>query len=251
VPDDTLRVLSLNIQVGLRSTHYRHYVTQAWRHVLPSRGVRGTLDLIAALASEFDVVALQEADAGSLRSSRLNQVAYLAEKAGFPHWHAAVNRNLGAFAQHCLGVLSREPMIVRAHLALPGPVRGRGALEVELQRPHCQPLRLLNTHLSLGREARRQQLAFLAQRIDPTSASLLIGDLNCEPAELAADEAIRVAGLRVTQSQPTFPSWRPRRCLDHLLATASVDVLDSRALDLQLSDHLPLATTLRWPPKAG
>jgi endonuclease/exonuclease/phosphatase family metal-dependent hydrolase len=243
----SLRILSLNIQVGLRATRYRHYVTQAWRHVLPSRGVRATLDAIAELAAAFDVVALQEADAGSLRTARINQVAYLAQQAGFPYWHAAVNRNLGAFAQHCLGILSRYPLQVRAHHALPGRVRGRGALDVDLLMDDHPPLQLIVTHLSLGRESRRKQLDYLAGLVDRDKPALLMGDLNCEPIELAAHAGLRAAGLHATQHPPTFPSWKPRRSLDHLLSTSNIDVIDSRVLHVQLSDHLPLATTIRWP----
>lgn len=243
----TLRILSLNIQVGLRSTRYRHYVTQAWRHVLPSRGVRNTLDAIAALAADYDVFAVQEADAGSLRSARLDQVRYLAERGGFAHWQTAVNRNLGAFAQHCLGVLSRHPLRLRAHHALPGRVRGRGALEVEVQMNGATPLRLLVTHLSLGRDSRRRQLDYLSGQVDPAVPTLLLGDLNCEPAELAAHPGLRGAGLRVTRISPSFPSWQPRRRLDHLLGNAAVEIVERRVLAAQLSDHLPLAATVRWP----
>jgi endonuclease/exonuclease/phosphatase family metal-dependent hydrolase len=245
MPDDTLRVLSLNIQVGLRATRYRHYVTQAWRHLLPSRGVRETLDAIAGLARDYDVVALQEADAGSLRSAQLNQVEYLAQAAGFPHWHAAVNRNLGPFAQHCLGLLSRPPLRVLQHHALPGRMPGRGALEVEIAPLGQRPLRMIVTHLSLGRESRRRQLTYLGALVSPGDAVLLLGDLNCEPAELATDPALQAAGLRCTQMQPTFPSWQPRRSLDHILVTAAVDVLQCATLDVQLSDHLPVTAQLR------
>lgn len=245
------RLLSLNIQVGLRSTRYRDYLTGAWRHLLPSRGVRGTLDAIAELARDYDLVALQEADAGSLRSSRLNQVEYLAQRAGFPHWHAAVNRDFGAFAQHCLGVLSRHPLDLRGHHALPGRVRGRGALEVEIHAHQAPPLRVIVTHLSLGRESRRSQFDFLAARIEPRIPTVLVGDLNCEPAELAAHAGLRRAQLRATHALPTFPSWRPRRSLDHLLATPQIEVLESRVLDLHLSDHRPLATRLCWPSEAA
>ena len=41
------------------------------------------LDKIAQLIKEFDIVALQEVDAGSLRSQFINQTEYLAKKADF------------------------------------------------------------------------------------------------------------------------------------------------------------------------
>lgn len=74
-PEPVLRVLSLNIQVGLQTGGYHHYVTNAWKHFLPSRGVRAHLDRIAQFATAYDVVALQEADAGSLRTQVITEIA--------------------------------------------------------------------------------------------------------------------------------------------------------------------------------
>lgn len=242
----TLRLLSLNIQFGLRSSHYAHYVTQAWRHVLPTRGTRAMLDRIAVLAAPYDLVALQEADAGSLRTARLNQVAYLAGRAGFPHWHVAVTRNLGPFAQHCLGCLSRWPLQNVRYHALPGLLPGRGALEVEIQPPGREALRLVIVHLSLGRRARAKQLNFVAQLIRDRTDTVVLGDLNCGTPELAAHDGMRDSGLRgVHDSQHTFPSWRPARALDHILVTPTVEVIGAQVLEERLSDHLAIASEIR------
>ena len=79
-----LRLLSANIQAGASTRSYSDYVTRPWNHVLPRREKRNNLDALADLATPFDVVGLQEADPGSLRSGFLNQTHYLAERAGFP-----------------------------------------------------------------------------------------------------------------------------------------------------------------------
>lgn len=244
-PGGTLRLLSLNIQFGLHSSRYLHYVTQAWRHLLPSRGTREKLDGIAALAAGYDVVALQEADAGSLRSARLNQVAHLAERAGFPYWHAGVTRDLRPFAQHCLGCLSRWPLHNVKYHALPGWLPGRGALEVEIRPPGCETLRLIIAHLALGRRVRTRQLNFLATLIKDRTDTIVIGDLNCDTGELSAHAGVRAAGLSAAHSQHTFPSWNPSRALDHILVTPTVDVIEATVLDERLSDHLPVATEIR------
>src|SRR5689334_9216046 len=102
-----LRLLSFNIQAGIASSKYRHYLTQSWKHVLPYPERLETLDRIAALSMDFDLVGIQESDAGSLRSAFINQTEYLATRAGFPYWYDQTNRNLGHFAQHSLGLLSR------------------------------------------------------------------------------------------------------------------------------------------------
>lgn len=240
-----LRVLTLNIQVGMQTDHYRHYFTGAWRHVLPSRQVRANLDRIAELASEYDVVALQECDAGSLRTRQLNQVEYLAHKAGFPHWRAAVNRDLRPFARHCLGCLSREPLHEVQHHTLPGRIPGRGALETELQLDGHGPLRVIVTHLALNREARAHQLDFLGRLLQPGVDTLVVGDLNCEPRELHAHPRLRAAGLAPIHTDPTFPSWRPRRSIDHILATPNLSITQAQVLQERLSDHLPVATEIQ------
>ena len=78
-PDKPLRLLTYNIQVGLHTRDYGHMVSGAWRHVWPSRSQSGNLERIAELLSEYDFVAIQEADAGSLRTRDCNQIEFLAE----------------------------------------------------------------------------------------------------------------------------------------------------------------------------
>jgi endonuclease/exonuclease/phosphatase family metal-dependent hydrolase len=243
--DGQMRLLSLNIQVGLHTSSYVHYVTRSWQHLLPTRGARNNLERIAELASHFDVVALQECDAGSLRTAQLNQVSHLAEQAGFHYWHAAVTRDLAPFARHCLGCLSRWPLRdIRFH-ALPGRLPGRGALEVQVCPPGYAPLRLIIAHLALGRRTRAHQLHVLADLIGTGSDTLLLGDLNCDLPELNAHPGIRDAALRILHNGETFPSWRPSRSLDHVLATPEVDVIEARVLNERMSDHLPVATHIR------
>lgn len=245
VIDTSLRVLSLNIQVGLETTRYRHYVTRAWRHVLPSRSAHANLERIAQLAANYDFVALQEADAGSLRTGRINQVAHLARLAGFPYWHAAVTRDLAPFAQHCLGCLSRWPLQRTHYHPLPGRLPGRGALDVSIQPEGCEPLQVIIAHLALTQRARAKQLSYLAGLVTKGSDSLLLGDLNCEHHELTGHAGIVAASLRPLHSQHTFPSWAPARALDHMLASPSVEVTHAMVLDERLSDHLPVASEIR------
>lgn len=244
----SLRILTLNIQVGMPTHNYGHYLTGAWRHVLPSRGVRRNLDHIAELLSNYDVVALQEADAGSLRTAQLNQIEYLAHRAGFTHWHAAINRNLGPFAQHALGFLSRRILHDVRHHLLPGRIPGRGVMEAHLREAGHVPVHLMVAHLALGRATRRKQLEFVSGLVDPASDALLMGDLNSEPHELDAHPDLQRIGFKLVHSTPTYPSWRPTRSIDHVLATPSAMIEAAEVLDLRLSDHLPVATELRLRP---
>jgi endonuclease/exonuclease/phosphatase family metal-dependent hydrolase len=244
-----LKLLSFNIQVGLHTAHYGHYVTRAWRHALPGLGPHLGLDTAADLARDYDFVAIQEADAGSLRTRFLNQVEYLARIAGFPYSGYAVTRDLRPVAQHCLGFLSRWPARIVADHALPGPIRGRRTLHVEVQTPNGA-LAVYVAHLSLGRSTQMEQLHYLAELAGSHAHSIIVGDLNCDPDLLRQHPALSRAGFWLPEQSPlTFPSWAPRRSIDHVLPSRDVAIHSLRALPRALSDHLPLAAeiSLREP----
>ncbi|HUS23909.1 MAG TPA: endonuclease/exonuclease/phosphatase family protein [Candidatus Binatia bacterium] len=236
-----LRLLSYNIQIATQHAHYAHYLTRAWRHALPGDDMHPTLDRIAQVARGFDFVAVQEADRGSLRTRSINQIEYLAHAAGFPHWGDTVTRNWGPLAQHSHGFLSRfRPQRIEDY-ALPTPIPGRRALRVTLG-DDAGGLTLLVTHLSLGRRSQERQLEFLCTLVSPGVPTVLMGDLNCDCTALHDHAGLRRAGLRAADTcPPTFPSWRPTRDIDHILASPQVALRDVRALPHPLSDHLPLA----------
>ena len=47
---------------------------------------------------------------------------------------------------------------------------------------------------------------------------------------------------------PTFPSWAPKRAIDHILVSHTLEVEDLRTLPHLVSDHLPITATLKLPP---
>ena len=89
-----IRLLSYNIQAGISTARYRHYITHSWKHVLPHAQRFSNLDRIGQLVKEYDIVGLQELDAGSLRSGYVNLTEYLSEKSGLPFWYDQTNRRI-------------------------------------------------------------------------------------------------------------------------------------------------------------
>ena len=248
-----LRLLSYNIHVGLRPGHYGHYLTRAWRHVLPGPGMHATLDHMAELMREQDFVAVQEADVGSLRTRFVNQLEYLAKRAGFSHVGYAVTRNLRPFARHALGFLSRVAPRSTAEHTLPSRIPGRRAMTIELG-PDGQGLNLVIAHLSLGRQDQHRQLDYLARLVAPGAPTVLLGDLNCDPRFLREHGGLSRGGIWVPHATPvTFPAWKPRLSLDHILTTPHVEVHRLEALPHAYSDHLPILAEVSVPPggKAG
>lgn len=242
-----LRLLTYNIQTGIATSRYRHYLTHSWKHVLPCAGRRDNLDRIASLVRHYDIVGLQEADAGSLRSGYVNLTEYLATHAGFPYWYDQTNRNFGMFAQHSMGVLSRMRAAEVKEYRLPGAIPGRGALVIRYGRGR-DALALMIVHLALGRRARLRQLGFIGEIASTHRHVILMGDLNCHSDSPELGRLIERVGLREpAHDLHTFPSWQPIRNIDHILVSPSIRVDDVSVLKYPLSDHLPISMEISLP----
>jgi len=248
VPIKTLRILTYNIQTGIATTCYRDYFTHSWKHVLPHAERMQNLDGIAHDIRKFDIVGLQEVDAGSLRSGFINQTEYLAARGHFPHWYHQTNRNLGKFAQHSLGVLSRIKVASVTEYKLPGLFPGRGAMAVELGSGAGSTVLLLIVHLALSQRARLQQLAALHEIRSEHENVIIMGDFNF-PSDSKEMEWVM---LNMDMREPihglhTFPSWRPLRNIDHIFLSPGLEVSNVKALNFPYSDHLPVAMEVNLP----
>lgn len=242
-----IKLLSFNIQVAIASSRPHHYVTHSWKHVLPHAKQFQNLDQISEIISGYDIVGLQEVDAGSLRSANVNQTEYLAHKATYPYWYHQTNRKLGRIAQHSNGMLSKfDPLDIVEH-KLPGPIPGRGAMVVRFGE-ESNPLVIVMLHLALGRKARRIQLEYVSQVVHTYEHVVVMGDMNCQADSEEMLALLNVTGLHAPAADlNTFPSWRPTRKLDHILVSPSLIVDNFSVIDVICSDHLPISMEIVIP----
>ncbi len=242
-----MRLMSYNIQTGTSTNKFRDYFTQSWRHVLPTTQRMQNLIQIAEMMGDYDLVGLQEVDAGSLRSGFINQTEYIANQAHFPYWFHQTNRKLGKIAQHSNGVLCRyKPSQVSDH-KLPGTIPGRGALIVRFGGDKMS-LIVVIMHLSLGKRTRIKQLEYISRAVSEYSNVVIMGDMNCAPD--SPEMCVLMQGTKLLEPEPnlfTFPSWRPKHHLDHILVSPSITVEDVSVLSHTYSDHLPIAMSIRLP----
>jgi endonuclease/exonuclease/phosphatase family metal-dependent hydrolase len=256
LPSRPIKFLSYNIQAGLPSGSYADYVRNGIRQIVPAAD-RCHLDKIATTINKYDIVVLQEVDCGSIRSGFVNQLEYLAKAGGFGFAHQQLNRDIGRFGQFSNGLLSRfTPMSIENH-RLPG-LKGRGAiiarfgLPVGQEREGCscdgeQSVVVVGLHLALGWRAREKQIAYVLERIAHEENVILMGDLNCCEAS-ATETALGESGLRhVNFGMGTFPSWAPKKCIDHIWVSSSMEVRTVEVLPERLSDHLPLSAHVQLP----
>ncbi len=242
-----IRLLSYNIQAGIRTARYRHYITRSWKHVLPHAQRFSNLDRIAHLVKSYDVVGLQELDAGSLRSGYVNLTQYLSEKSDLPFWYDQTNRRIGRFASHSSGVLSRfSPTEIVEH-RLPGRIPGRGALFIRYGSKK-DSLVVLIVHMALSRRVRMVQFDYISEIVNEYRHVVLMGDLNCGSDSKEMDYLINRTLMREpAHDMHTFPSWRPQQNIDHILVTPTLQVDHVKALNFSLSDHLPVEMQITLP----
>lgn len=210
----------------------------------------------AAGEIDADVVALQEVDRHQERSGLVDQTAEVAAALGAAHFRfeATVGATYG------VALVSRWPVsswsvrrFARAPVELPLMVPGRKGLTRIPDEPRAGiaavldtpsgPLTVVATHLSFAPGWNVAQLRALARWATTfPGPRLLLGDFNL-PGPL-----VRAATRRWTQLArvATYPSWRPRVQLDHVLAHGidESSVHDVRALRLPVSDHCALVVDL-------
>jgi endonuclease/exonuclease/phosphatase family metal-dependent hydrolase len=232
-------------------------------------GVDGKFDLarIAALIKSVspDVVALQEVDQNTARSSDVDQPAELARLTGM---EVVFGRNIdfqgGGYGT---AVLTRLPVKAHASHKLPSLYEGeqRGVQVVELGSAGDPGLVFLCTHLD-HRPDDRERLAS-AELVNELAATygnrlmILAGDLNAEPDSRVIRELEKrwhVTGAAKPQAEVeaargllTFPSDKPRKWIDFVLVRPAErwQVVEVRVLDESVaSDHRPLLAVVKHKP---
>jgi endonuclease/exonuclease/phosphatase family metal-dependent hydrolase len=246
LPSDRLKLLSFNVQAGIGTQAFGDYITGSWKHFVAHPRSVENIERIADVVRDYDVVALQEVDGGSLRSRNLNQLVHMATRAEFPFWHQQLNRNLGRLGQFSNGLLSRfVPYHIEDH-RLPG-LPGRGAIIARYGHPD-NPLIMVGVHLALGEKYRNAQLAYLSRLLKQYQHVIIMGDFNCRVDHLERSPLAELDLVLPTDPLLTYPSWAPDRHIDHILLSPSLTVTRSEVLsDCRLSDHLPVATEIVLP----
>ncbi|MGH3743580.1 MAG: endonuclease/exonuclease/phosphatase family protein, partial [Mycobacteriales bacterium] len=241
--------------------------------VAPSDGVVDAARLAAAAASlDADVLCIQEVDRDQSRSGHIDQTAVVAEALGAAAWRfepaiagtpdeqwSRIDGSVVVGAAYGVGLVSRLP--VRSwHVQvldppavpaiMPGAVPERGRRGVRLGRPQVirdaprvvlaavvetprGPMSVGCCHLTYVQGWNVAQLRRALTLLRPLPAPrFLLGDLN-----MAGRLPALASQWRPLVRGRTFPAWRPRVQIDHILAEGHVDVLGSRVQELPVSDH--------------
>ena len=239
-----MRFLTFNMQAAIATQSYSQYLTHSHRQLFDAKPKRRVLSEIAKLIAGYDVVCLQEVDLGGRRAGFVSQVEFLMERSGLAHCAVQENRTIGKISRHGNATLSRFPIEDVQDIKLPGR-HGRGSIVSKIQ-PGARAIHVVNLHLSLRREGQNLQLDYLASALRQAPDLLVAGDFNCACQSGQILEFARKTGCAVhTRSQHlSYPAWKPRRGLDHILSTSTIAVTECKTVPAILSDHLPIEARL-------
>jgi endonuclease/exonuclease/phosphatase family metal-dependent hydrolase len=147
---------------------------------------------------------------------------------------------MGRFAQHSNGLISHLPLESMEYHALPGRIRGRGAMLAKLNYKNTK-LIIINVHLSLGKNARHLQLDYLVDLIPTDLPVIVLGDMNCGTNNPIINKLFSSRHLTCASDMIlTYPSWHPKRTLDQAWVSPHLKVKKVQAKPALYSDHLPV-----------
>jgi endonuclease/exonuclease/phosphatase family metal-dependent hydrolase len=213
-----------------------------------------------------DVVALQELVVGSESSSHIDQALIIAGELNMNlSFHPVKQLAQGQFGN---AILSKHPMrLLDASALASKPKRhrpniapldqARGVMEVEIDY-RGKSFSMINTHLGLTADERRQQVAELLSEprfTDEKKAAILCGDFNATRAHTTHRTISKVmkdveVQFEKKKPQKTFPAKFPALRIDHIFVAKEVNVRDIMVPLNQLtkvaSDHLPLIADIEF-----
>jgi endonuclease/exonuclease/phosphatase family metal-dependent hydrolase len=213
-----------------------------------------------------DLVALQEIDMGRRRSRAEDQAAIIAKALDL---HVAFCPTVTHGEEHYgHALLSRWPIEVVRRALLPTAPGGwwpepRAALWARVV-IGARRLNIITTHLGLGLEERRLQMAALVGpewlgAVPPDEDVLLCGDFNATPGSVPyrmAAQKLRDAQASLKGHQPlrTFSSTQPFARIDHIFASAGFVperiIVPRDRMARIASDHFPLVVDFAIGPAA-
>lgn len=225
------------------------YGTGGGKMSFPLRGylrkTGGHLEKIGEFLHELnpDVAGLVEVDAGSYRSSRLNQAQTLAKRLG--HYHVYRSKYAEKSWTRHFPVLNQQgnAFVVRddSHKEVFHYFdRGVKRLVIELE---MENVTFFLIHLALGSRLRHRQLGDLYDLLETVDKPKIVaGDFNalCGEQEIRLFQAATKLQNAHDANSPTFPSWKPKRHLDFILHSPGIEIEKCWMPNVQLSDHLPI-----------
>lgn len=217
-------------------------------------GELASLEQIAEHIKSFkpDFVALQEVDINTLRKRAPMQngrdfISTLAYNTGmFGSYGKTINYAGGYYG---IGILSKYPIISLKKEMLPNPQNKEpraflvGTFEVG-----NDTVMFVATHLDVTNEQTRElQAKYITNYLkDAKYPVILGGDFNANPKEAAIEKVMSKDWFLATNSDLSFPAWKPNIKIDYLWCKPKKNwkIIRTQTVQSCLSDHLPIVSEI-------
>lgn len=212
------------------------------------KSIRENLDEIAAVLRRErpDIAAIQEADGPSVWSGKVDEVSYLADKAGFAY-SVHGEHVKGMKISYGTGLLSmpalRGPLAITFEASPPTFSKGFVVATIDWPDDPNIKVDVVSVHLDFLRKSVREwQVEDMIDRLSSHGRPLIVmGDFNCEWK--SKESAVRAVaeGLNLKAYQPgspemdTFPLLRMR--MDWILISPGLEFVTYKVLPDVISDH--------------
>lgn len=246
-----LYLILINVDVSAQATKSIKVLSYNVHHCNPP-SKEGLIDIKAIakviIASNADLVALQEVDVNTIRSGKgIHQARELGRLTGMQAYFTKTIDHEGG--DYGVAVLSKLPILDSASYKLPmkegsgGEPRGMSVIKVKV--PDGKELLFASTHFDL-KEANRSLQAEEIKRIfsDQDLPVVLAGDLNAVPESAPISTLNKVFKSTCPDQCPfTIPVTNPSRTIDYIMLRKpdQFQVVSHKVInETYASDHLPV-----------
>ena len=233
-----IRVATYNIRAGLSDGYFRK------KNYLKAADVISQIDA--------DIIALNEVGKHVPKEIR-EHAEFLAKQCGYKYHRFGKATMFGAYP-YGNAVLSKHPIdavsvipVKKFVQILPGIYEPRCIIAAQIRLD--KPIRVLAAHFGLFPDEQRLAVEKIAQLAESSELpTVFMGDLNiASPSERLTSQLgkqLRDACELRGASLNTYPSAKPRKRLDYIFVSNSIDVRNVFVVNEAASDHLPLVADI-------
>jgi endonuclease/exonuclease/phosphatase family metal-dependent hydrolase len=232
------KLLVYNIAYGQGLQGSKQGYLKFWRRLFPPK--KTALQLIESISQQKpDILSLVELDTGKqqkILQSKLNYKYTCSHPKYSFQGLQKIFKYIPLLRKQGNGLFSQYEIQTTYHMLANG--MKRLVIETTLFCP--QQITIFTVHLSLRRKTRALQLLQLQKIIaTKTNPIIITGDFNATPDELK-HFLQQTQTIDISPNAYTFPTYRPRKKIDYILASPSIKPIKSEVLNWHFSDHKPL-----------
>jgi len=230
-----MRVMFLNFEFGLAATKGFRQMLYYRRYFSYPKIISRLNDFIEK--ENIDVIGLVEVNFP-------RQADNFKKITGFNCVGEPIHKNM--FINQGNLFLSRYPIVDSEVIKLPHQGQKRGVLRAKIK-TSSSPIQFFITHLGLRKKERFEQIKLLNEICSEIGAPFIVmGDFNCSDWRKELEPLLGNPRLKHIDLEPTYPSWKPRKCFDHVFISKDLTAKAKVYGEEKFSDHLAIVSEIDY-----